>query len=191
MIVPRGIAASGHVCVGQRFRRRAGGRDLSHATATRRSPAIARLEGQLSQLMSVVMELKRKEPGDAVAGDASRGGGAAVPSQREALPPGGGGAFSREMARDGRNHPRESSWDNIPGASPGVPARVTTGWASRSGANPVGPAGMSPGVGPDRGEARGLNPQGEQTAIRGAGAFFDGYSSSCLLYTSPSPRDRG
>ena len=37
---------------------------------------------------------------------------------------------------------------------------------------------MSPGVGPDRGEARGLTPQGEQTAIRGAGAFFDGYSSS-------------
>ena len=141
-------------------------------------PAIARLEGQLSQLMSVVMELKRKEPGDAVAGDASRGGGAAVPSQREALPPGGGGAFPWETARDGRNHPRESNWDNIPGASPGVPARVAAGWASRSGANPEGPAGMSPGVGPDRGEARRLTPQGEQTAIRGAGAFFDGYSSS-------------
>ncbi|CAB1116481.1 unnamed protein product [Ectocarpus sp. CCAP 1310/34] len=123
-------------------------------------PAIARLEGQLSQLMSVVMELKRKEPGDAVAGDASRGSGAAVPSQREALPPGGGGAFPWETARDGRNHPRESRWDNIPGASPGVPARVKTGWASRSGANPEGPAGMSPGVGPDRGEARGLTPQG-------------------------------
>ena len=23
------------------------------------------------------------------------------------------------------------------------------------------------------------------------GAFLDGYSNSCLLYTSPSPRDRG
>lgn len=103
------------------------------------SPAIARLEGQLSRLMGIVIGMKRKEPGEAVAGDASWGGGAAVPSHREALPS-GGGAFSRETAREGPNHPRKSSWDNIPKASPGVPARV------------------GPGVGADSGGARGLTP---------------------------------
>lgn len=83
---------------------------------------IARLESRFSQLMSMVNDMQRKEPGDAVAGDASWSGGAAAPVS-QTLPPGCGGAFSgeRETAR-GPHHPPERRWGSTPEASPGVAA---------------------------------------------------------------------
>ncbi|CAB1120603.1 unnamed protein product [Ectocarpus sp. CCAP 1310/34] len=137
-------------------------------------------ELQILQLAALVEEsVTKKEPGSVVADAASRGGWVAAPrGQREepTLPLGGGGGFLQQQTRDSGQGPR-----SLPEG----------GWASRSGANPVGPAGVGPGIGPDYGEARGLNPPGpdcggarglnppgEIPVIRGSGEYLDGYSSS-------------
>ncbi|CAB1120966.1 unnamed protein product [Ectocarpus sp. CCAP 1310/34] len=98
--------------------------------------------------------------------DAASSGGwvaATEGQQEEPMQPLGGGGFLQQQARDSGQGPRQL---------------LEGGWASRSGANPVGPAGVGPGIGPDYGEARGLNPPGEIPVIRGNGEYLDGYSSS-------------
>ncbi|CAB1105837.1 unnamed protein product [Ectocarpus sp. CCAP 1310/34] len=110
---------------------------------------LASLQLQVSRLAALVEKsIKKKEPGSVVADAASRGGWVAAPrGQREepTLPLGGGGGFLQQQTRDSGQGPR---------------SLLEGGWASRSGANPVGPAGVGPGIGPDYGEARGLNPPG-------------------------------
>ncbi|CAB1097372.1 unnamed protein product [Ectocarpus sp. CCAP 1310/34] len=124
------------------------------------------LQLQVSRLAALVEEsVKKKEPGSVVADAASRGGWvAAHEGQQEPLQPhGGGGGFLQQQAIDGGQGPRRL---------------LEGGWASRSGENPVGPAGVGLGIGPDYGEARGLNPPGEIPVIRGNGEYLDGDSSS-------------
>ncbi|CAB1106841.1 unnamed protein product [Ectocarpus sp. CCAP 1310/34] len=99
------------------------------------------------QCWSAEESIKDKEPGSVVADAASSGGWvAATEGQQEPLQPhGGGGGFLQQQARDGGGGPRQL---------------LEGGWASRSGANPARPAGVGPSIGPDYGEARGLNPPG-------------------------------
>ncbi|CAB1101382.1 unnamed protein product [Ectocarpus sp. CCAP 1310/34] len=89
---------------------------------------------------------------DCVVADAVSSGGwvaAAGGPQAPPLPLGGGGGFLQEQARDSGEGPRQL---------------LEGGWASSSGANPVGPAGVCPGIGPDYEEARGVNPPEYQQA---------------------------
>ncbi|CAB1107532.1 unnamed protein product [Ectocarpus sp. CCAP 1310/34] len=126
---------------------------------------LASLQRQISQLAALVEESVKKEPGSVVADAASSGGWVAATEGQQAppLPLGGGEGFLQQQARDSGQGPRQL---------------LEGGWASRSGANPVRPAGVGPGIGPDYGEAKGLNPPGEIPVIRGNGEFLDGYSSS-------------
>ncbi|CAB1118933.1 unnamed protein product [Ectocarpus sp. CCAP 1310/34] len=129
-----------------------------------RDAELASLQRQISQLAALVEESVKKEPGSVVADAASRGGWVAAPeSQEPTLPLGSGGGFLQQQARDSGQGPRQL---------------LEGGWASRSGANPVGPAGVGPGIGPDYGEARGLNPPGEIPVIGGNREYLDGYSST-------------
>ncbi|CAB1105045.1 unnamed protein product [Ectocarpus sp. CCAP 1310/34] len=152
---------------GDEERAAASGEQIRPPVQEGRDAELASLQRQISQLAALVEEsVKKKEPGSVVADAASRGGWVAAPrGQREepTLPLGGGGGFLQQQTRDSGQGPR---------------SLLEGGWASRSGANPVGPAGVGPGIGPDYGEARGLNPPGEIPVIRGNGEFLDGYSSS-------------
>ncbi|CAB1111276.1 unnamed protein product [Ectocarpus sp. CCAP 1310/34] len=125
---------------------------------------LASLQLQISQLAALVEEsVKKEEPGSVVADAASSGGwvDATGGQQEEPMQPlGGGGGFLKQQARDGGQGTRQL---------------LEGGWASRSGANPVGPAGAGPSIGLDYEEARGLNPSGEIPVIRGNGEFLDGY----------------
>ncbi|CAB1096240.1 unnamed protein product [Ectocarpus sp. CCAP 1310/34] len=114
-----------------------------------RDAELASLQRQISQLAALVEEsVKKKEPGSVVADAAGRGGWVAAPeSQEPTLPLGGGRGFLQQQARDSGRGPRQL---------------LKGGWAIRSGANPARPAGVGPGIGPDCGEARGLNPPAKE-----------------------------
>ncbi|CAB1099711.1 unnamed protein product [Ectocarpus sp. CCAP 1310/34] len=144
----------------------ASGEQIHSPVEEGRDAKLASLQRQISQLAALVEEsVKKKEPGSVVADAASSGGWVAATGGQDQplLPHGGGGGFLQQQARDSGQGPRQL---------------LEGGWASRSGANPVGPAGVGPGIGLDYGEARALNPPGEIPVIRGNGEYLDGYSSS-------------
>ncbi|CAB1101448.1 unnamed protein product [Ectocarpus sp. CCAP 1310/34] len=141
----------------------------------------ASLQLQVSRLAALVEEsTKKKEPGSVGADAASSGGWVAATEgqQEEPMQPlGGGGGFLQQQARDCGQGPR---------------SLLEGGWASRPGANPERPAGVAPGIGPDYGEARGLNPPGEIPVIRENEEFLDGYSISHMKsVTVNAPRLEG
>ncbi|CAB1121229.1 unnamed protein product [Ectocarpus sp. CCAP 1310/34] len=140
-----------------------------------RDAKLASLQLQISQLAVLVEGLvKKKEPGSVVADAASKGRLGCCPRRPTRAP-------SAARRRRGISPAAsERCWARSPAAAEG-------GWASRSGANPVGPAGVGPGIGPDYGEARGLNPQGEIPVLRGNGEFLDGYSSSHMKRVQSMP----
>ncbi|CAB1106632.1 unnamed protein product [Ectocarpus sp. CCAP 1310/34] len=123
---------------GDEERAAASGEQIHPPVQEGRDAELASLQRQISQLAALVEEsVKKKEPGSVVADAASRGGWVAAPrGQREepTLPLGGGGGFLQQQTRDSGQGPR---------------SLLEGGWASRSGANPVGPAGVGPGIGPN------------------------------------------
>ncbi|CAB1105827.1 unnamed protein product [Ectocarpus sp. CCAP 1310/34] len=154
---------------GDEERTAASGEQIRPPVQEGRDAELASLQLQVSQLAALVEEsVKRKEPGSIVADAASRGGWVAAPGgqQEEPMQPlGGAGGFFQQQARDCGQGPRQL---------------LEGDWASRSGANPAGPAGVGPGIGPDNGEARGLYLPGEIPVVRGNGDYLDGYSSSSM-----------
>ncbi|CAB1100788.1 unnamed protein product [Ectocarpus sp. CCAP 1310/34] len=161
----------------------ASGEQIRPPVQEARDAELASLQLQTSQLAALVEEsVKKKEPGSVVADAASRGGWVAAPGgQEEPMQElGGGGEILQQQARDDGQGPRQL---------------LEGGWASRSGANRVGPAAVGPGIGPDYGEARGLNPPGEIPVIRGDGEYLDGcippeYQQAKLMLETTTALDR-
>ncbi|CAB1117257.1 unnamed protein product [Ectocarpus sp. CCAP 1310/34] len=145
LFLPREGSHIGMSSAGDEERTAASGEQIRPPVQEGRDAKLASLQLQISQLAALVEEsVKKKEPGSVVADAASRGCWVAAPeSQERTLPLGGGGGFLQQQTRDSGQGPRQL---------------LEGGWASRSGANPVGPAGVGSGIGPDKGEARGLKP---------------------------------